>query len=107
VYIPILPKALMSYCCAPMPFIVGVLASNLPELNTYPLEEVIIHIEPRYLIFQCILLDIDSGKTLRELPPDCNYKKTLPSAGVALRKSVEDILRSGRSKYSILHSLIL
>jgi len=84
VYIPILPKALMSYCCAPMPFIVGVLASNLPELNTYPLEE-------------CVLLDIDSGKTLRELPPDCNYKKTLPSAGLALRKSVDDILRSGRS----------
>lgn len=40
VYIPILPRSLMAYCCAPMPFFVGVLKSNLAELNTYPIEEV-------------------------------------------------------------------
>ena len=42
IFIPILPNSLLSYCCAPMPFIVGVTSSSLPQINTLPLEEIFI-----------------------------------------------------------------
>jgi hypothetical protein len=41
IFIPVLPESLVHYCCAPMPFIVGVHSSSLYLLETMPLEEVI------------------------------------------------------------------
>jgi len=51
VFIPILPKKLMDYCSAPMPFLIGIPASSIPLLETLPLEEV-------------VLLELDAGKFL-------------------------------------------
>ncbi|PRP81808.1 suppression of tumorigenicity 5 [Planoprotostelium fungivorum] len=65
VYIPILPKALLTYTCAPMPFLVGVLNCNQKELMTLPIED-------------GVMLDVDSGKLLRPLPDTCEYLKILP-----------------------------
>ena len=42
IFIPILPNSLLSYCCAPMPFIVGVSHQSLPELSNLPTEEIFI-----------------------------------------------------------------
>jgi DENN (AEX-3) domain/uDENN domain len=39
--IPVLPGSLLHYCCAPMPFIVGIPAASLPALQTLPLEAVV------------------------------------------------------------------
>eukprot|EP01087_Luapelamoeba_hula_P014200 TRINITY_DN4124_c0_g2_i2.p1 TRINITY_DN4124_c0_g2~~TRINITY_DN4124_c0_g2_i2.p1 ORF type:complete len:578 (-),score=82.63 TRINITY_DN4124_c0_g2_i2:510-2243(-) len=33
IFIPVLPQSLLSFCCAPMPFVVGILRSALPELE--------------------------------------------------------------------------
>jgi hypothetical protein len=33
VYIPVLPSSLLTFCCAPMPFVVGILRSSVAELN--------------------------------------------------------------------------
>ncbi len=41
VFIPVLPQSLLDYCCAPMPFFVGVLADSVPAIKKLPLEEVI------------------------------------------------------------------
>ena len=42
IYIPVLPKSLLSFCCAPMPFVVGILASELNEVMMLPMDEVLI-----------------------------------------------------------------
>lgn len=41
VFIPVLPSSLLDYCCAPMPFIIGILANSYPKLMNLPLEEVV------------------------------------------------------------------
>eukprot|EP01121_Diplochlamys_sp_Union-15-3_P000379 TRINITY_DN1034_c0_g1_i5.p1 TRINITY_DN1034_c0_g1~~TRINITY_DN1034_c0_g1_i5.p1 ORF type:complete len:244 (-),score=33.94 TRINITY_DN1034_c0_g1_i5:160-891(-) len=58
VFIPILPKKLMEYCTAPMPFLIGIPASSLSDLLKLPLEEVLI-------------VDLDNGKFIRE-PDEMN-----------------------------------
>lgn len=40
IFIPILPRAMMSYVCAPMPFIIGMSKNHISELKTMPMEEV-------------------------------------------------------------------
>eukprot|EP01102_Stenamoeba_stenopodia_P007877 TRINITY_DN2223_c0_g1_i3.p1 TRINITY_DN2223_c0_g1~~TRINITY_DN2223_c0_g1_i3.p1 ORF type:complete len:809 (+),score=148.05 TRINITY_DN2223_c0_g1_i3:229-2655(+) len=41
IYIPVLPPSLISYCCAPMPFVIGVLSQNIDEVNKLPMDEVL------------------------------------------------------------------
>ncbi len=41
VFIPVLPASLIDMCCAPMPFVVGVLSSYLPEVMKLPLDDVL------------------------------------------------------------------
>lgn len=53
VFIPILPSSLLSYCCAPMPFVVGVSESSLAEINTMPTEEMLV-------------IQLDQGKFLQK-----------------------------------------
>lgn len=65
-----------------MPFLVGILSSNLSELNTYPMEEV-------------VLLDLDSGKYLRDVPATADYKKILPDYGQNLKLELKTILKEG------------
>ena len=48
VFIPVLPASLLDYCSAPMPFIVGVVASAERRMNKQPMEEV-------------LLIDLDKG----------------------------------------------
>lgn len=67
-----------------MPFLVGILSSNLSDLNTYPLEEV-------------ILFDLDTGKYLRDTPANADYKKVLPASAKNLKLEIESILKSGTS----------
>lgn len=40
IFIPVLPKKLLDYCCAPMPFVVGVQAAVYPQVTKLPIEEV-------------------------------------------------------------------
>ena len=40
IFIPVLPADMLFYCCAPMPFLIGVPSYLLPQLETMPLEEV-------------------------------------------------------------------
>jgi hypothetical protein len=40
IFIPILSNNLLSYCCAPMPFLIGIHASLYDQVLKLPLEEV-------------------------------------------------------------------
>ena len=40
VFIPVLPNSLLSYCCAPIPFMIGIVRTSLDEVNQLPMEEV-------------------------------------------------------------------
>ena len=41
VFIPVLPNSMLDYCCAPMPFVVGILRSSLQTVLDMPKEEVL------------------------------------------------------------------
>ncbi|PRP88213.1 DENN/MADD domain containing 2D [Planoprotostelium fungivorum] len=49
ILIPLLPSSLIHYCCAPMPFVVGVMDSNLETLWEMPIEEI-------------VFVDLDGGR---------------------------------------------
>ena len=42
IYIPVLPRSLLSFVCAPMPFVVGILESDLAEVMSNPMDEVLL-----------------------------------------------------------------
>ena len=76
VFIPILPSSLLSYCCAPMPFIVGVTESSLNEILSMPTEELLI-------------VQIDQGKFLQ-----------IPEQNVVFTEEMRDFLRVSLNKIS-------
>lgn len=63
IFIPVLPKSMLSFCCAPMPFVVGVMESCLPEVAKLPMDEVFI-------------VDLDDNEFIRR---PYNELKLLPS----------------------------
>lgn len=42
IYIPVLPRSLLSFVCAPMPFVVGILDTDLQEVMGNPMDEVLL-----------------------------------------------------------------
>jgi len=52
VLIPILPKKLLDFCCSPTPFVVGILTDHIGQLDSMPMEEVVI-------------INMDNGKFIR------------------------------------------
>mmetsp|Transcript_1460 Transcript_1460/g.1861 ORF Transcript_1460/g.1861 Transcript_1460/m.1861 type:complete len:633 (-) Transcript_1460:56-1954(-) len=62
IYIPVLPRSLLSFVCAPMPFVVGVLKADLDEVLRNPMDEV-------------LLIDIDNDCFI--LAPDGNPNQDL------------------------------
>jgi hypothetical protein len=94
VFIPILPLSLIDYCCAPMPFLVGVLSSSKSTLDSLPLEEVVI-------------LDLDKGDFV-EKP---QFTSTLPpNKANELQRSLQAALRNiGSSSFDkqIANSFVL
>ncbi|XP_069086528.1 DENN domain-containing protein 1C isoform X2 [Pleurodeles waltl] len=42
IYIPILPPHLLDYCCAPMPYLIGVHSSLMEHVRQRPLEDVVV-----------------------------------------------------------------
>ncbi|GAM22845.1 hypothetical protein SAMD00019534_060200 [Acytostelium subglobosum LB1] len=82
IFIPVLPRSLLDYCTAPMPFIIGVHSSLFPLIRKKPLNEIIF-----------VDLDKDQVLPLPEdialFPPHLNQllKQCLDSQILELRKS--------------------
>ena len=41
IFIPVLPQSKLSYACAPMPFVLGVLSQHLAALTAEPIDEAV------------------------------------------------------------------
>ena len=50
IFIPLLPRALLSYICAPMPFLIGVHANDVEEMLSLPLEELYATVRVRVMV---------------------------------------------------------
>src|SRR4051812_42752453 len=73
ILIPLLPESLLHYCCAPMPFIVGIHSDSLMALEAMPLEE---------LVF--VDLDYDRVASAESFDDDITL---LPSPAVSMLKA--------------------
>ena len=60
VFIPVLPLAMIQFVCAPVPFVVGLLASHLPELQAQS-----------ELMEEVLLIDVESSSPV---PPSQDFK---------------------------------
>eukprot|EP01118_Nematostelium_gracile_P003011 TRINITY_DN13456_c0_g1_i1.p1 TRINITY_DN13456_c0_g1~~TRINITY_DN13456_c0_g1_i1.p1 ORF type:complete len:655 (+),score=146.82 TRINITY_DN13456_c0_g1_i1:67-2031(+) len=88
IYVPILPNALLDYCMAPMPFLVGVHSSAVKILKKMPTEEI-------------FFVDLDEKNV--ELPN--TDLKILPDTG-KLRQNLEFNLLQGKRNDGLLDSNI-
>lgn len=88
IFIPVLPTSLLSFCCAPMPFVVGILRTSLDEVLQLPMDEVLI-----VDIDNNCFLSVPEGNDLELLPQ--NY--WLPLKNV-LHSTRKDIKRSKKKR---------
>jgi len=88
VFIPVLPESLLSFCCAPMPFIVGVLRSSMGELKKLSgaIEE------------DVIVVDIDNNKFISK---NADHELIPPEYVEDLVEILDDVSKSVREKYSL------
>lgn len=49
-FVPVVPQKMLDMCCAPMPFLFGVLSSHIPQVKKLPLEAVSAVFDIQYLI---------------------------------------------------------
>ena len=73
VFIPVLPPSMLTFCCAPVPFVVGILDTHVEELNDMPMEEF-------------IMVDLDNN---RIYPPRTDYELLAPSICDSLLQSIQ------------------
>lgn len=96
VFIPILPKSMLSFLGAPMPFLMGILSTSLDDALKEPMEDGV------------LIVDLDDGEIIQapeDLPP------IMPPAAIdKLRKSFKKIMASSKRhmefSIDIAHSLI-
>jgi len=79
IYIPVLPKSLLSFVCAPMPFVVGVLRTDLEEVLRNPMDEV-------------LLIDIDNGNFI--LSPTEDPAEDLDKLPARYTENLQKLLKS-------------
>jgi hypothetical protein len=83
VFVPLLPESLINFVCAPMPFLVGILKSSLPQVDKQSMEE------------DVLLIDLDEAKFLRQ-PPEDQVGFIPPYLRASLEKNLGKVIKSGR-----------
>ncbi|CAH3155315.1 unnamed protein product [Porites lobata] len=102
-FVPIVPPHLLDYCCAPMPFLVGVHSSLMPKVRQMPLDEVVI-VDADTNVVESPFDDIsqlpaDAVSTLKSTlkkpvyPIDDNISRAFLCAMVSLIGGYRDALR--------------
>ncbi|XP_049851402.1 DENN domain-containing protein 2C-like isoform X2 [Schistocerca gregaria] len=82
VYIPILPHSMLEILNAPIPYLIGILSSSLPELDYSLLEE------------DVLLIDLDNVEILR--PPSAQPDFLPTAISDSLVRNLNLVIRSGR-----------
>lgn len=94
IYIPVLPKSLLSFVCAPMPFVVGILKSELDEVLRQPMDEVLI-------------IDVDNNYFIRTpVPEDETFDLDMVPVTYVnqLRKMLRNATRTAKSFFFLFFS---
>lgn len=98
VFIPLLPKALIGYVCAPFPFLMGMPSSLLPEFRNQPAEEV-------------ILVDLDAKDILKYGSDGSDIVGVPKSLGKKLAEGLQKELtihkKTGTFNDSVIYDLFL
>src|SRR5262245_1540105 len=80
---------MLSFCCAPMPFVIGVLRISLPELK-----------KMAHAMNEVVVIDIDNNKFLS--PPEFNDFKLLPLNSIhSLANTLFPIAKEVKAQYSV------
>lgn len=82
IFVPVLPQTMLTYASAPMPFVLGVLAKHLPQLEREPIGDVLV-------------VNVDSGKLSGTADVSREIPKPLRSA---LNTALSRELRKSRVK---------
>ncbi|XP_066913691.1 DENN domain-containing protein 1B-like isoform X2 [Clytia hemisphaerica] len=89
IFVPVLPSHLIDYCCAPMPFLIGVHSSLMPKVRQMPMNEVVI-------------LNADTNEM--EVPDD-ELESCFPKS--IITKLVKRLSRTDRASQDYVSSLFL
>jgi len=91
IFIPVLPSSLLTFICAPMPFVVGILKSSMEEVSM---------MRKRGDVDEIILVDIEENRI--EIPVGINDYALLPANYRAkLEMIVEKTCKAVKAKYSL------
>ncbi|XP_067438992.1 DENN domain-containing protein 1B isoform X2 [Thunnus thynnus] len=103
IFIPVLPPHLLDYCCAPMPYLIGV-HSSLSEVRSRGLEEVVIlnvdtnTLETPFDDFKRIPSDVMSGLKMclkrQAVSPGCGVSRAFLKAQALLFGGYRDALQT-------------
>ncbi|XP_042250981.1 DENN domain-containing protein 1B isoform X2 [Thunnus maccoyii] len=103
IFIPVLPPHLLDYCCAPMPYLIGV-HSSLSEVRSRGLEEVVIlnvdtnTLETPFDDFKRIPSDVMSGLKMclkrQAVSPGCGVSRAFLKAQALLFGGYRDALQA-------------
>ncbi|XP_044201970.1 DENN domain-containing protein 1B isoform X2 [Thunnus albacares] len=103
IFIPVLPPHLLDYCCAPMPYLIGV-HSSLSEVRSRGLEEVVIlnvdtnMLETPFDDFKRIPSDVMSGLKMclkrQAVSPGCGVSRAFLKAQALLFGGYRDALQA-------------
>eukprot|EP01121_Diplochlamys_sp_Union-15-3_P020443 TRINITY_DN7980_c0_g1_i1.p1 TRINITY_DN7980_c0_g1~~TRINITY_DN7980_c0_g1_i1.p1 ORF type:complete len:322 (+),score=28.92 TRINITY_DN7980_c0_g1_i1:156-1121(+) len=77
VYIPVIPKTMLNYCCAPMPFLLGVMSNHMKDVNSMS----------RFMD-EHVLFDIDKNTFIKQPFQDV---QTLPDHATILMRSLNTL----------------
>ncbi|KAJ8299543.1 hypothetical protein KUTeg_023603 [Tegillarca granosa] len=64
-YIPVLPESMIDIVCSPTPFLIGILTSNLPQVEKLPVEEIVKILKVQISILYVVIIDLDKKQLLR------------------------------------------
>jgi len=84
IFIPVLPTAMLSYACAPMPYVLGLLARHAPALAKEPVEEEVLYVH------------LETGKVAGGAEPSDEAPSLPRPISQALERSLGVHLRNGK-----------
>ena len=84
IFIPVLPTAMLSYACAPMPYVLGLLARHAPALAKEPVEEEVLYVH------------LETGKIAGGAEPSDEAPSLPRPISQALERSLGVHLRNGK-----------
>lgn len=78
ILVPVLPPSLVTYCSAPMPFVIGIHSSSVDSLRNLPMEQV-------------IFIDLDDDSVTNSLPIHSNHTNNFPTTATDINLTDQNL----------------